>query len=112
MATYKQPCLHCGEFIARDSRLCPNCGSRSPFGYHCPTCLREIQKSQMKCSGCGRALFVDCPACHGRTFVGEWCDSCGTGLLIKCANPRCKEPQFFENEKCTACGKKIKKNKR
>ncbi len=51
MATYKQPCLHCGEFIERDSRLCPKCHSRSPFGYHCPTCLKPIEKGQAVCSG-------------------------------------------------------------
>jgi RNA polymerase subunit RPABC4/transcription elongation factor Spt4 len=109
MATYKQPCIHCGEFIERDARLCPKCASRSPFGYHCPTCMRPIEKGQAICSGCGRELYVTCPTCGERTFAGERCEKCGSGLMIICANPRCGELQFFENTKCTACGKKIKR---
>ena len=101
--------MHCGQFIERDSRLCPGCGSRSPFGYHCPACLRAIEKGQVVCSGCGRTLYVACPTCGNRTFTGERCESCGAGLMIKCQNARCGELQFFENTKCTACGKKIQK---
>lgn len=108
MATYKHPCLHCGEFIERDSRICPNCGSRSPFGYHCPNCLKDIKKNQTLCSGCGRSLYVACPSCKQQTFVSERCEACGADLMICCSNPRCNELQFFQNTKCTACGKKIK----
>lgn len=109
MATYKQPCLHCGELIERDSRLCPNCASRSPFGYHCPTCLREIRKGQPVCSGCGRSLYIVCPSCSQQTFAQERCEQCGGSLMIPCSNARCGQLQFFENTKCTVCGKKIKK---
>ena len=111
MATYKQPCLHCGTFIERDSRLCPNCGSRSPFGYQCPSCLHAIEKEQRVCAGCGRSLRVLCPVCGQETFVDAHCELCGADLMIPCTNPRCGELQFFENTKCTACGKKIKKEK-
>ncbi|MDR1205453.1 MAG: zinc ribbon domain-containing protein [Peptococcaceae bacterium] len=79
MATYKQPCLHCGEFIERDARLCPKCHSRSPFGYHCPFCMRDIQKGQAVCDRCGRSLYVVCPTCGQQTFAGEWCETCGAG---------------------------------
>ena len=109
MAMYKQPCFQCGEFIDRDARICPKCQSRSPFGYHCPTCIREIEKGQSVCSGCSRPLYIPCPICRHQTFVGEQCEKCGASLMIRCANRRCGEPQFFENTKCTACGKKIKK---
>ena len=109
MASYKQQCIHCSGLIERDSRICPECGSRSPFGYHCPTCLREIQKGQLVCSGCGRPLYIACPTCGQRTFADERCEACGAGLMVKCANPRCGDLQFFENVKCTACGKKIKR---
>ena len=108
MATYKQNCIHCGTLIDRDARFCPTCGSRSPFGYLCPTCLHEINKSQMICSGCGRQLYIACPVCGGRTFVQDRCESCGAGLMIKCQGKNCGEAQFFENDKCTACGRKIK----
>jgi hypothetical protein len=27
---------------------------------------------------------------------------------VGCTNKRCSAPQFFENKRCTACGKKIK----
>ena len=46
MAGYKKPCVRCGSFIEADSRFCPACGSGSPFGYLCPTCLRPAEKSQ------------------------------------------------------------------
>jgi len=108
MATYKQPCIHCGEFIEGDSRFCPKCQSRSPFGYNCPTCLREIQKDQAVCAGCGRQLYVICPVCGGTTFVSTHCDACQADLMKQCQNPRCLQLQFFENMKCTACGKKFK----
>jgi len=110
MATFKQPCIHCSEFIDADSRICPKCYSRSPFGYRCPTCLREIQKGQQVCSACGRSLYVTCPTCAQRTFAGERCEVCGAGLMINCTNPRCGDLQFFENIKCTSCGKKIKRD--
>lgn len=112
MASYKQPCLHCGAYIERDSRFCPACQSGSPFGYLCPACSRPIEKEQPRCSGCGRALTITCPACKKQTFVQEKCEQCGAALMVSCQNPRCGAQQFFENEKCTACGKKIKSNRR
>ena len=111
MATYKQPCMRCGDFIERDVLLCPKCLSRSPFGYRCPACRREIQKGQIACSGCGRELYTTCPVCRQRTFTDEKCEACGASLLVKCANPRCGGMQFFENTTCTECGKKLKKKK-
>ena len=109
MSFYKVPCMHCGTLLERDARFCPTCGSGSPFGYHCPTCLRSIQKGQVCCVGCGRPLYVACPVCKQKTFVQERCEACGASLMIRCENKRCQELQFFENIKCTACGKKIKK---
>ena len=109
MATYKQPCVHCGTFIDRDARFCPKCASRSPFGYLCPTCLRPVEKGSAVCAECGRPLYVICPACQKQTFVDDKCEQCGASLMIRCQNPRCGELQFFENTKCTACGKKLKK---
>jgi RNA polymerase subunit RPABC4/transcription elongation factor Spt4 len=110
MATYKVPCVHCGEMVERDSRLCPKCGSRSPFGYRCPGCLREIRRGDLVCAGCGRRLMTACPYCGGQTFVGaENCGVCGRTLMILCENKRCGQLQFFENTRCTACGKPIKK---
>jgi len=108
MATYKQNCIHCGTLVDRDSRFCPTCGSHSPFSYLCPTCLREVQKDQALCAGCGRALYIICPLCGNRTFVQERCEACGSWLVISCKSKNCGELQFFENERCTACGKKIK----
>jgi RNA polymerase subunit RPABC4/transcription elongation factor Spt4 len=108
MATYKQPCVHCGMLIDRDARFCPNCASRSPFGYLCPTCLHPIEKGQRVCPGCGRSLYIECPHCSEQTFVDERCEICGKSLLVQCGNKRCGEMQFFQNTKCTACGKKIK----
>jgi len=109
MATYKPPCIHCGSMIEGDVRHCPACGSGSPFGLRCPACLREIFKGQKVCSGCGRSLTVTCPICRQQTFVDERCERCGAGLMIRCTNLRCGELQFFENIRCTSCGKKINK---
>lgn len=108
MAFYKQPCIHCGEFIDRDVRVCSKCGSFSPFKHLCPACRREVQKADTLCAGCGRPLYIACPSCGARTFVQERCEQCGAGLMVYCQNPRCGVLQFFENTKCTACGKKIK----
>lgn len=106
MASYKQPCTHCGTYIERDARFCPSCQSGSPFGHLCPNCLRPIEKNQLACAGCGRSLYTHCPACGKRTFVQERCEACGASLMVRCQNPRCAAMQFFENAKCTACGKK------
>ena len=108
MATYKQPCIHCGTFIEGDARICATCGSMSPFGFHCPDCGRPIQKGQQLCEGCGRPLYTSCPHCQRLTFVQERCEACGMSLMVRCQNKRCGVLQFFENKKCTACGKKIK----
>lgn len=110
MATYKQPCMHCGMMTERDSRLCPRCGSRSPFGYQCPQCLKPIERGLAMCSACGRPLQTLCPFCGGQTFVGnERCDACGRPVMVYCENKRCKQLQYFENTRCTVCGKPIKK---
>lgn len=109
MAIYRQPCIHCGALIDRDVRFCPKCGSRSPFGCLCPDCLRPVEKGDPACGGCGRPLYVPCPACGKQTFVDDRCSACGAGLMISCRNRRCGEMQFFQNIKCTACGKKLKK---
>lgn len=111
MAGYKQPCIQCGAYIDPDVRFCPNCQSGSPFGYHCPDCLRSIQKQQGRCPGCGRPLQVSCPFCGKPTFVQEKCEQCGQSLMVICPNPRCQSHQFFQTTKCTACGKKITTHK-
>ena len=81
MAGYKQPCIHCGTFIDSDARFCIGCGSMSPFGYHCPTCNRPIQKGQSVCSGCARPLYVVCPACGQENAPGtKFCGGCGARL--------------------------------
>ncbi len=108
MASYKQNCMICGELIDRDVRYCPNCTTPNPFGYHCPTCLSPITKNQKVCSGCGRPLYVYCIYCNKPTFVQDRCESCGVSLMFTCKNKRCGVKQFFQNTKCTACGKKIK----
>jgi hypothetical protein len=54
--------------------------------------------------------MTTCPYCNGQTFVGgERCDACGQTLMIRCESKRCGELQFFQNAKCTVCGKPIKK---
>lgn len=108
MASYKQNCIHCGTLIDRDTQFCPGCGSMSPFGYRCPDCMKEIVKGQQLCSECGRPLYTVCPYCGGRTFVMERCEVCQKSLMMPCPNKRCNALQFFENKKCTACGKIVK----
>lgn len=112
MATFKKPCMHCGELIDGNNRICAKCGSRSPFGYQCPKCLKPIERGTVLCSGCGRQLMTQCPICGGATFAGsEKCDTCGRNIMIRCENKLCGEPQYFENTKCTVCGKEIKPKK-
>lgn len=111
MASYKQPCIQCGEFIERDVRRCPKCGSDTPFGFACPACLRSVSKEDMLCGGCGRPLHVACPHCGGATFVGSRCERCGNSLMLPCPNRKCGQPVFFENTVCNACGKKVKRRR-
>lgn len=108
MAAYKQPCIHCGKLIESDARICIFCGSMSPFGYLCPSCSRPVSKGQAMCAGCMRPLYVTCPTCGKNTFVQERCEACGSGLMVYCENKRCNSLQFFQNTKCSVCGKKIK----
>ena len=70
--------------------------------------MRPVRQEQPLCPGCGRPLYVTCPHCGGRTFVQDLCQRCGGDLMVRCENRRCGELQFFQNTKCTACGKKIK----
>lgn len=109
MAFYKEPCIHCGNFISRDSHFCPKCGSMSPFVYSCPDCLHEISKGDAICQGCGRPLYIICPKCMEKTFIQDTCERCGESLMILCPDKRCESRQFFENKKCTACGKTLPK---
>jgi predicted amidophosphoribosyltransferase len=110
MATYKQPCIKCGEMLEKDSRFCGKCGSNAPFGHLCPFCLRPANRDYTKCPGCGQLMMTTCPLCKGQTFRGnESCDKCGKSLMIKCMDKRCGVLQYFEVTKCTACGKAIKK---
>ena len=110
MASYKQPCLQCGEFIERDSQFCPKCSSSNPFAYQCPICLRPIERGNAVCSGCGKGLTTACFYCGQQTFIGiDRCESCGGILKIRCENKRCGKWQFFEVTRCTVCGKPIKK---
>ncbi|NMA34830.1 MAG: hypothetical protein GX940_09845 [Clostridiaceae bacterium] len=109
MAFYKEPCIHCGYFLPRDAQFCSGCGSRSPFIYSCPTCLREIKKEENFCLGCGRPLYIMCPKCLEKTFIQERCEHCGESFLVQCPNKRCQAYQFFQNTKCTACGKVLRK---
>ncbi|MDR1538724.1 MAG: zinc ribbon domain-containing protein [Clostridiales bacterium] len=108
MATYREPCIHCGEYIGRDSHFCPSCGSQSPFSLRCPACRKVIKKGDLVCSGCGRSLYASCPSCGSKTFVGERCERCKADLMVRCSNERCGRLQFFENVKCTECGKKLR----
>ena len=109
MASYKHYCIHCGALIDSDSRYCIKCGSRSPFALRCPSCLREVSRGDLLCAGCGRPLVIECPQCGRDTFVLDQCEACHSSLMVKCSNPRCDEQVFFQNTRCTACGKKVGK---
>jgi len=80
MASYKQPCIHCGNFIESDLRFCPFCGSSGPFGYNCPNCMRSVEKAYRLCPACGQMLYVNCPSCSNEAFICEKCAVCGTNL--------------------------------
>lgn len=107
MASYKQTCIYCGFLIDSDSRYCVKCGNRSPFAILCPSCLREVSKTDLLCAGCGRTLTIQCPKCGKETFISDKCEGCNASLMVSCANKRCGEMVFFQNTHCTACGKKV-----
>lgn len=108
MAGYDKPCISCGNFIGYDSKFCPVCGRLSPFYDACPSCNAEIKRGWARCPSCGRDLNITCPHCGAATFVADKCDACHASLMIRCEYKNCMAPQFFQNNKCTACGKKIK----
>lgn len=110
MAFYKQPASTVARSSTGTSASALPAGAAAPFGYLCPACLRPIEKGQARCQGCGRVLYTVCPKCGSQTFVQEYCERCGAPLMRLCPNSRCGALQFFENEKCTVCGKKTKFN--
>lgn len=107
MAFYKEPCIHCGNYISKDSAVCPICNSTNPFKFSCPECLREISPEEQRCSCCGRELKIKCPYCNELTFVYSNCEQCGKSLMKQCSNKRCNSMQFYDNKKCNACGKNL-----
>jgi rRNA maturation endonuclease Nob1 len=111
MASYQQPCRACGQLIDRDARLCVHCGSTAPWGPRCPDCAREFAIGQGVCAGCGRALLIACPACTRPTPTLDRCQACGSSLTVRCPNKNCGAPQFYTRPTCTACGKKLKRDK-
>ena len=112
MAGYDKPCIGCGELIGYDHRFCPICGRISPFYDACPSCAAEIKRQWKRCSSCGRELYIACPSCGQMTYVTDKCDSCHASLVVRCENKLCGAQQFFQNTKCTECGKKFKNNGR
>ena len=109
MATYKQPCIHCHTLIDRDVRFCPNCGSQSPFGYLCPHLPAPNHEKSKSVRRLRTAAYGHLsPPAEKLRFVQETCEQCGQSLMIRCENRRCQAMQFFQNEKCTACGKRFK----
>lgn len=112
MAGYNKPCIGCGTFIAYDSKFCPTCGRNSPFYDACPSCMAEIKREWKRCPSCGRGLYIACPHCAQLTFVCDKCDSCHQPLTRPCENTLCGSQQFFQNVKCTDCGKKFKNKAR
>ncbi len=47
MASYKQPCFHCGTYIDRDARYCPNCTSMSPLGTIAPIAAGKWKRTSL-----------------------------------------------------------------
>jgi len=58
MPTYKHPCPHCGQYIARDVVACPFCGAKDPFvPGRCPSCRTPIEDPRwVVCPKCGAAV--------------------------------------------------------
>ncbi len=108
MAGYNKQCIGCGELIGYDNRFCPICGRVSPFYDACPSCMAQIKREWQRCPSCGRSLYIACPFCAQKTYVSDKCDNCHAPLTVQCENKLCRSQQFFENQKCTECGKKIK----
>ena len=48
-----------------------------------------------------------CPVCGKPAGTGKFCNNCGASMALKECS-RCGALQFFQNQTCTACGKKIK----
>jgi RNA polymerase subunit RPABC4/transcription elongation factor Spt4 len=108
MATYMQPCIHCGHLVDSGENHCPNCTSSHPFTLVCPQCRQSVTATQAVCPDCGRGLYIACPHCGGRTFAQEFCQLCNRPLTVTCPNKACRDRQFYQNTRCTACGRPIK----
>jgi len=110
MSGYKHPCKYCGKLIEPDANVCPFCGKVNPIGLlRCPKCEYPIQKDYKVCPNCGLKLEITCPYCGEQTFFGDYCDKCGTRLLMICSNRKCKIEQPPIEENCIKCGKPLKK---
>ena len=94
------PHTECTEFTDWEVNFEPTCtevGQKYRFCLECGTKIELLGENEMICPSCGK-----------NTFVQEKCEHCGAGLMVYCENKRCGALQFFQNTKCTACGKKIK----
>ena len=83
----------------------------------CSECSQENPESAVFCSGCGRALKVNCPSCEALNPRGAgYCSSCGAALqegasvgeipaaphVLRC--PRCQKANEAGSVYCANCG--------
>lgn len=108
MPGYKHPCRYCGELAPPDANVCPFCGKVNPKGpTRCPRCRNPIRKEHRACSGCGLDLRVICFECMNETFFGDYCEHCGTRLLVVCPNKKCGAEQPPIGPTCVECGETL-----
>jgi RNA polymerase subunit RPABC4/transcription elongation factor Spt4 len=109
MPGYKLPCRYCDNIIPPDSSICPICGKVNPVGpLRCPKCRSPIQKDWKACSSCGLSLEIPCPKCQKTTFFGDYCQFCGSQIVVTCPNRKCQTVQPPIGNKCIKCGKPLK----
>ena len=59
MASYKQPCIHCGTFIESDSRFCPDVKAEALLGISAPPACAPSKKANLSApAAAGRLLFL------------------------------------------------------
>jgi len=84
----------------------------TPLETACLHCGKPVNREESVCLCCGFPLYITCPSCGGHIFADRTCEKCGHPLTVSCTNKKCEAVQYYKNDVCNICRKKIKVRKK